>query len=454
MADNQEPQTSIRELWQIAYPLVITNAGVVFMHFADRIFLSRFSPAALAASVPGGSLSFTFVSLFMGLAMYTGIFVAQYEGRKKRAAVAVSLWQGIIISIISGVIIAFCTPIGFWLIDLFKHAPEAVAFEKQYFGILNYGGGFIILNSALSSFFIGRGKTKIPMFVSIGGNIFNFGLAYILIFGKLGFPAYGVKGAAWAVIISSVLMIFVYIALIFNAENNKKYRLLRLAGLHKASFLKLLRYGVPNGFSFFMDVLSFSMFSFMTGHLALAALDASNIALTMQMLSYMPLLGLGVGVQVLTGKYMGMGKQGQVYRVVKNACKMGYSYVAVLGILFFAAPHLLINLFLGSGGAEAAEITRLALPLMKIVAVFIIGDCTYLIFGDAIRGAGDTKTHMIIMFVSAWLIMIPGAYYLVYVLQKGIFTVWAWLTFYSYLTAVLMLARFLQAKWRKIDITA
>ncbi|MDR0291747.1 MAG: MATE family efflux transporter [Elusimicrobium sp.] len=452
--ENSETHTSIKELWRISYPLIVTNACVVFMQFADRVFLSWYSPAALAASVPGGSLSFTFVSLFMGLAMYTGVFVAQYDGKNRRANIAVSLWQGIIVSLISGVVIALCTPAGFWLIDVFKHAPEVVVLEKQYFGILNYGGGFVILNSALAAFFIGRGKTRVPMFVSVLGNMANIALAYILIFGRFGLPSYGISGAAWAVIISNIIMIFIYISFIFTARNIKKYRITRLAGFYKPAFFKLLSYGVPNGFSFFMDVLSFSMFSFMMGHLDMLSLGASNIVLTMQMMSFMPLLGLSVGVQILTGRYMGMKKREEVYGVVKNACKLGFSYAGALAFMFVVIPGFFIGLFLESGAPLSSEITRLALPLMKIVALFIIGDCTYLMFGEAIRGAGDTKAHMIIMFVSAWIIMIPGTYYIVYILKKDIIAVWLWFTFYSFLTAALMLVRFFQGRWRKIDITA
>ncbi|MCL2887970.1 MAG: MATE family efflux transporter [Elusimicrobia bacterium] len=453
MQTDLENHTSIKELWQISYPLIVTNACIFFMHLADRVFLSWHSPAALAASVPGGSLSFTFVSLFMGLAMYTGVFVAQYHGQNKKASISISLWQGIIVSVISGVIMALCTPAGLWLIDLFKHAPEVVVLEKQYFGIMNYGGGFIILNSALAAFFIGRGKTRVPMFISVFGNLINIVLAYILIFGGLGLPGYGIKGAAWAVIISNIIMIITYISFIFTAQNRKKYRVLRLAGFYKPAFFKLLRFGVPNGFSFFMDILSFSMFTFMMGHLDMLSLSASNIVLTMQMMSFMPVMGLSIGVQILTGRYVGMKRREQVYGVVKNACKLGFSYAGALALMFCVIPGFFIGLFLQPGEQFAGEITRIAMPLMKIVALFILGDCTYLMFGEAIRGAGDTKAHMLIIS-SAWLAVIPATYYIVYILQKDIITIWLWFTLYSFLTAALMAGRFLQGRWKKIDITA
>lgn len=447
-------KTTMKELWVVAYPLIVTNACSVLMQFTDRIFLSWSSPVALAACVPAGSLAFTLVALFMGVASYTGVFVAQYHGKNKKANIAVSVWQGIIVSLVSGVLIIGLTPFGFWLIDIFKHAPEVAAMEKQYFGILNMFGGLVILSNALAAFFIGRGKTKFPLGVTLVGNVINIVLGYILIFGKLGAPVLGIRGAAWASVAGYFGMIACYVVLLFSEANKKNYRITRLAGFYKPAFMRLVRYGVPNGFGFFMDTLSFSMFTFMVGHIDTMSLAASNIALAMQSLVFMPILGLGLAVQVVVGKYMGKKKPQEAVKVVKNACKMGYVYAAVLGLLFFFVPDFFLNLFMPGSDAASMQVKELAKPLLNIISLFVIGDCTYLVFGDAIRGAGDTKFHMMVMILCAWLLLLPGTYFIVYKLQLNVTWVWLWLTFYAWLTAVIMMTRFLRGKWKKIDITA
>ena len=100
------PQASLRELWFLSYPLIITMAAQVIMQFADRMFLSWFSHDALAACVPGGVLAMTFAALFMGLASYTSVFIAQYCARKRKASVTISLWQGVWLAVISSLILA------------------------------------------------------------------------------------------------------------------------------------------------------------------------------------------------------------------------------------------------------------------------------------------------------------------------------------------------------------
>ena len=105
-------QASLRELWFLSYPLIITMGAQVVMQFVDRVFLSWYSPEALGACVPGGMLAMTFAALFMGLAGYTSVFVSQFYAKNKKAAVTVSLWQGVFLSILSALLLASITPIG------------------------------------------------------------------------------------------------------------------------------------------------------------------------------------------------------------------------------------------------------------------------------------------------------------------------------------------------------
>ena len=92
-------QASLKELWLLSYPLIITMAAQVVMQFADRMFLAWHSHEALAACVPAGALALTFASMFMGVASYTSVFVSQYHAKKKFASVTISLWQGVLISV-------------------------------------------------------------------------------------------------------------------------------------------------------------------------------------------------------------------------------------------------------------------------------------------------------------------------------------------------------------------
>lgn len=446
-------QASLAELWLLSYPLIVTMASQVVMQFADRMFLAWYSHDALAACVPAGILAMTFASMFMGLASYTSVFISQYYGQKKYASVTVSLWQGILLAVLSACVLASLTPAGNWVIRLFDHGASVTSLELKYFGILNLFGGFAVINNALASFFSGRGKTKIPMWVAICGNFVNIVLDYVMIFGKLGFPEMGIAGAAWATVFGAASMTLVFCGLIFAGRVRKRFKVARLAGFYKPVFSRLLRFGLPNGFGFLMDVMSFTLFTFMIGNIDVISLQASNIVMSMQPVVFTVILGLGIGIQILVSKYQGLNRPDLSARVVKNACKIGYAYAGLVGVSFFFFAPFFVGVFIPASSADAAAITLKTYPLMKLVSCFVIFDATYLIFGEAIRGAGDTKFYMLVMLLCAWGLLIPGTWLLVYKWNGSVFAVWSWLTFYAALTAVIMLWRFLRGKWKSIRVT-
>lgn len=454
MATKQHLHTSLGELWFLSYPLIITMAAQVIMQFADRMFLAWYSPEALGACVPGGMLAMTFASLFMGLASYTSVFVSQFDAKKKRASVTISLWQGVFLALLSAIILAALTPAGKAIINTFDHAFAVRTLELKYFELLNLFGGFAIINNALASFFSGRGKTKIPMYAALAGNVVNIVLDYILIFGKLGFAPMGIVGAAWATIFGSAFMTVVFCTLIFATQTRVTFRISRLAGFYKPIFTRLVRFGLPNGFGFLMDVISFTLFTFMVGNIDTVSLQASNIVMSMQPVVFTVILGLGVGIQILVSKYQGLKRPDLSVQVLKNACKIGYGYAGSISLLFFFGAPLFLHLFIPAGTENGATIAAKAWPLMKLVSLFVLGDATYLIFGETIRGAGDTKFFMKVMMGCAWLLLIPGTWLLVYKLHASVIWVWSWLTFYAWLTAVFMVIRFLLGKWKTIEVTS
>ncbi len=446
-------QASLKELWILSYPLIVTMAAQVVMQFADRMFLSWHSHEALAACVPAGALALTFASMFMGLASYTSVFVSQYYAKKKFASVTISLWQGVLVAVISSVILACLTPAGNWLIRAFNHSPEVTALEVNYFTILNVFAGLMVINNALSSFFSGRGKTKIPMYVALVGNVINIGLDYVMIFGKFGFPEMGITGAAWATVLGALAMTLMYSGLILGGRIRQDFRITQLAGFYKPVFSRLLRFGVPNGFGFLMDIMSFTLFTFMVGHIDVISLEASNVVMSMQPMVFMVVLGLGIGIQILVSKYQGLKRPDLSVRVVKNACKIGYAYAISVGLIFFCLTPFFVGLFIPADSVNAAEIAAKTYPLMRLMSFFVVGDATYLIFGEALRGAGDTKFYMTVMLTCAWGLLIPGTWLIVYVWKLSVVWVWGWLTFYAWLTALLMAWRFWQGKWKTIEIT-
>lgn len=443
----------IPELWQMAYPLIISMAAATLMQFVNRVFLSRYSADALAACVPAGILSFSFTCFFLGTTMYTNAFIAQYYGKRKLASVSIALWQGVILGLVSWVALIGLIPAGLWIIGHSLHPASVKVLEVEYFTILMAGGGFSILNAALGSFFTGRGKTKVTMLVNLGGNMLNILLSGVLIFGWGPFRSFGITGAGYAFVAGNLFMTLIFTALIFSRENRELYRTSRLMQFHPKLFLRLLKYGLPNGVGFFLDVASFTVFFFLVGNLDGPSLAANSIIATINSMAFMPVLGLGMATLTLVGQRVGQKRHDIAEKTVYNAIRMTFLYVGLISLLFFLCPGFFVGLFGSASDAVHYDaILAKSRQLMKILAVFVLFDGIGIIFSDAIKGAGDTRFQMVTASLCSWLVFVPGAYVCVYVLHTPLAYVWGWACVYVCLLALIFWRRFRSGKWRAIDI--
>jgi MATE family multidrug resistance protein len=168
------------------------------MYVVDRIFLTWYSTDALAAALPSSLLHWTLISLPLGTLMYANAFVAQYEGAGRKERVSAVLWQGIYIALVCGGAILACVPFSPLVFAWFHHDPEVARLEQQFFNLLCIGGTPLLLGTALSCFFSGRGRTTVVMWVNIIASLINVALDYLLIFGAGPIPPMGIRGAGVA----------------------------------------------------------------------------------------------------------------------------------------------------------------------------------------------------------------------------------------------------------------
>lgn len=442
----------IREILTIAFPLIISSASHTVLTFTDRMFLSWYSPSCMAASGPASILSYSIICFFMGTGVYVSALIAQFFGAKKSSQIAKTLWQGIYFGLISSVLIVLLIPVGHMLIDYSGHGSQVTILEKSYFTILMYGGGFVVIGSVLSSFFSGQGNTKIVMFVTFAGAIINILLDYILIFGKLGMPDMGIVGAGIATVLSHIIVVTIIAILIFQGKYRRKLRVHRFWQFDKKLFLKLIKFGAPEGFHYFVDIAGFSVFIFFIGSYGEIALAASNIAIFVDMLAFMPMIGIGIATSILVGQYIGKKKKHISIIVANNSMKITAIYGALIGILLWFFPGFFINIFKGSDISVFSQITSAAIPIFQILPFFLMADSLHIIFGSALSGAGDTKFKMLIASLVVAFFFVPGEFLILKGFRLPLSYGWWWSAVYLLIIGVIYLFRFRQGEWRQIDM--
>ncbi len=445
-----------REVFAIAFPLILSTASLTMMLFVDRMFLAWYSLNAVAAAVPGGITYFTICSLFIGVAQYTNSIVAQNHGANKKQACSRAVAQGIWFSLISVPLILMCIPLGRLVLIWGGHGPDIVPLEIEYFTILMIGGTLLPFNAALSSFFSGRGRTSIVMWGNVAGNAANILLDYLLIFGKWGFPELGIRGAAIATATTNLIPAIYWLSLYLAPKYQFKYKTRKSFHWDKGMFLVLLKFGIPSGIQFFLDVAAFTVFVLLIGRLGEVNLAASNIVLSIELLAFLPMVGVSIATATLVGEYIGRGQMDIAEKSVHTALKSAFMYTGVLAILFFAIPEQFIKVFTAGQGDQAnfTEVVRTAINLLKIIAIYTIFDALYIIYSGALKGAGDTKFAMWAQVIVAWVLFVIPVYLIVVKFQLGLYPAWVAVLCYVILLGVVFWLRFRSGAWRRISLVA
>ncbi|MBW2038069.1 MAG: MATE family efflux transporter [Deltaproteobacteria bacterium] len=442
-----------REVLVIATPLILSTGAWSVQHFVDRMFLSWYSPQAIAAAMPAGMVNFTVMSLFLGTASYVSTFVAQYYGAGRFARIGPVLWQGVYVSLLGGLVLICLIPFAWPIFRLVGHDPLVQRCEVQYFQILCLGGGPFIASSALAGFFSGRGRPWPVMWVNTFSTAVNLVMDYALIFGEWGFHELGIKGAAIATVLSGIFSFLVYVALISKRTHATTYHTLKGWRPERELFVRLLRFGFPSGVQFFLDMTGFTLFILLVGRLGTVNLAATNIAFNINTLAFMPMIGCGIAVSVLVGQYLGSDRPDLAERSAYSGFHLTFLYMTSIAAAYVLVPDLFVAPFAARANPEGiADIYGLAVILLRFVAIYSVFDTMNIIFASAIKGAGDTRFVMVMMlFIPVFALVIP-AYVTIVLLGYGLMVAWVIASIYAIILGFAFYFRFRGGKWKTMRV--
>jgi MATE family multidrug resistance protein len=454
MIERWSKPNGYRQVLAISLPLVASMGSITLMHFTDRMFLANYSLDAIAAALPAGIASFTSIAFFMGVANYTNAFVAQYTGARAFNRVGAALWQGIYFSLLAALLLALLYFVSGSLFDFIGHSPRVRVLEVTYFNILTLGAGLVVLGSALACFYTGRGLTKTVMLVHMVGAAVNIPLDYCLINGVGPFPELGIVGAAIATVAASVTIVTIFLLLIFRTNNRARFGTWKSRAFDRELFRRLMRYGLPSGIQFFLEIFGITFFIQMLGRLGDLELATSNIVLAIEMLAFLPMVGFHIGNATLVGQAIGRGRPEDGVYSTSSALHITMAYMMLLAAAFIFIPEPLLNLFRGHTHTpgQYTEIMDLGVVLMRFVAVFCFFDALNLIFSGAIKGAGDTRFIMWTIAALSLGVMIVPVYLAVEVIGAGIYTAWTLATLYISALGLAFMLRYRQGKWKGMRV--
>lgn len=450
--DTRAPAGSLRELLHVAFPLVISAGSLSVMNVVDRVYLARLSVDALAASMPAVMVNWTLISLFFGIAGYTNAFVSQYEGAGRKDRVAAAVWQGLFISVIAGILLQPLGLVSHFIFEAMEHEPHVVELESRYFNWLLPVAIPILTNSVLGAFFTARKRSSVVMWVNLCMTLTNLVLCPLLIFGWGSIPGMGIAGAPLSTVIAEFLGTAIFIIKLSSEARTHNYPFRETFNFDPILFVRNLRFGFPNGVQMLLEVGSFTLFIALIGQLGTNEQAATNLAFTLNAVAFIPMMGMGTAVMILVGHRIGEGRPELAVQTVWKAFALSGGYMLLFAMIYLSLPELILSPFMhGEEKSQFEAMKPMVVALLKYVALYTFFDAMAIIFGSAVRGAGDTFFSLWFATLSGWACMAIPTYWVV---RNGgdIYDCWAIVTATVIVMGFGFLLRFIQGKWKKMRV--
>lgn len=442
--------STLKRLLVIAVPMVISQASDTIMLFADRLFLSRLGGEYLAASMSGGLTQLMLSFFFVGTIGYVTAIVAQNYGAGKIEKCAEAGFQAIILALLSFPVMLALSPLAKTFMTAVGQSALQVELAYTYFQTLVFGIAFLILRHALAGFFIGIGRTRVVMIANAVGMLINIPLNYILIFGKFGLPALGLRGAAIGTICGNFVIFLILLTAYFNKKNRNEFFTHKALKLQPDVLKVLLKFGVPAGIEMFLTIAAFNLFV-QTMHTYGADVAASiTVAFNWDLVAFLPMLGMGHAVTSLVGRSVGAGDFDEARRTAYTGLRIAWLYSFAMLILFVFGARLLVGVFLPAGAADR-EVISMAETMLRLVSLYILADSAQIVFVGALRGAGDTRWVMVASVTIHW-IFAAVIIFLVKSVRVNPITAWFFFIGFLIILSFSMFLRFRSGRWTRINM--
>ncbi|MBM4153342.1 MAG: hypothetical protein FJ220_07470, partial [Kiritimatiellaceae bacterium] len=243
----------------------------------------------------------------------------------------------------------------------------------------------------------------------------------------------------------------IMLCLYFSEKNNRLYDTRNQFYFDPALFRRLLRFGIPSGVHMALDVGAFTLFVLLVGRLGETALMAANIALSVNMIAFMPSVGIGQAASTLVGQHLGRRDVDGAMRVGWRAVHIGWIYTACAALTFLLLPEMYVRWF-ARGEVSFDTVYPVARQLLICASCWGLMDSMCLILSGALRGAGDTHFVMWYETSMAWFFFAVGEIAIILFLKLGVLVAWAWAVVYIALLVVGLIARFRSKRWESIEL--
>lgn len=449
----------LRAIAILAAPLVLNSTIQAVLSLTDTWFIGRLSTTATAAMAATYFLVLVAILLFGGVGMAVQTLVAQAYGAGRYLHAARATWTGVWASLATVPAFAVLAFSGGAVLQPFALAPEIEELAVVYWTPRLLGGPVSVLVWSISGFFNGLGRTRVTLVVMVAVALVNAALNELLMF-RLG---WGMAGSAWATTFSLVFGAALLAAFFLARDVRVRYRTHLVWRTTLPRLRALFALGLPMGLAATVDLIGFSLFQLITVKLGAVPGAATQIAVMLTSLAYMPAIGIGLAGTTLVGQSIGAGDRAWAARVGNATVLCAVGFMGLCGFVLAALGPWLVPLFATPGDPRAAEVVALGIVLLWLAAVYQVFDGLNIGASFCLRGAGDVRFPAVAVMVLSWFCFVPLAHSLAFApgdgwggglpqFDRGVLGAWTAAIVYIVALGITMFLRWRSGAWRRMQL--
>lgn len=443
------PSPRLREVWLLALPILGAMASQVVLNIADLAMVGHLGAAAMAGVGAASFLHFTAFSAITGLSTAVQAMAARRHGEGRHDETALPLNGGILLSLAIGLPLSLLLIAAAPTIFATLYADPAVGEQGTGYLQLRLAGiAAVGINFSFRGYWSAIRRARLYLVVLAGMCALNILLDWLLIFGRLGLPALGARGAGLANLASTLAGSAAYLWL--------ARRELRPAGFMRRwptreQLAGLLRLGLPSCVQQLLFAGGFSVLLWIIGGIGTDALAVTNVLITITLAAVLPGIAFGLAAAALTGSALGRGDAADAYRWGWDVYRGCWPVFAALALPMLFATDAVLRVFL-SDPATVERLVALGRVPLQLVGAGILLDGLGFVLMHALLGVGASLAVALVAVGLQWGLFLPLAYVAGHRLQLGLTAIWSLMIAYRALQTLLFAALWRSRRWAKIRV--
>ena len=440
----------IKKTLDMAWPAMLESFFAAFAGLVDSLMVSSLGSYAVAAVGLTTQPKFLGLSLFIASNVAISALVARRKGEDKKEE-ANKIFSTFLVFLLAAavlmsiVLVVFADPI----IRLCGSEELTHDSAVTYFRIIMGGMLFNVLQMGINSAQRGAGNTRITMRTNLVSNTVNIIFNYLLIQGHFGFPALGIRGAALATVLGTVVSSIMSIWSVWKKDNFISIPYILLNKIRPG--WEAMKNIVKVGYSVFAEQvlmrIGFMLTAIMAADQGTSAMAAHQVGMTIMGLAFSFGDGLQATAVALIGYSLGAGKPEKAKAYGRTCRMIGGVISVILAVTYFFGANLLMEMFF-----EEKDIVAIGVSIMRVIIFVVILQIAQVIYMGCLRGAGDTLYTAVASTVSVTIMRTLGSYFFGYVLHMGITGIWLGVVADQLSRFVFASIRFRRGKWTEIKI--